>query len=92
MAQAVDLLVDGGILLNIGIRVGNISLRLIIIVIRNKVFHRIFREKLPEFAAKLSSQGLIVSQHQGGTVHLFDDGGHGEGLAGAGDTQQGLFS
>ena len=92
MAEPVDFLVHRGILLNIGVRVGNVCLRLIVIVIGNEVFHRIVGKKLPEFAAKLSSQGLIVSQHQGGTVHLFDDGGHGEGLAGAGDTQQGLFS
>ena len=87
VAQAVDLLVDGGILLDIGIRVGNIGLRLIIIVIRNKVFHRIFREKLPKFAAKLSSQRFVVRQNQGGAVQFFDDRGHGKGLTGAGDTQ-----
>ena len=92
VAEPVDFLVHRGILLNIGVRVGNVCLRLIVIVVGNEVFHRIVGEKLPEFAAKLSRQGLIVSQHQGGTVHLFDDGGHGEGLAGAGDTQQGLFS
>ena len=91
MAQPVDLLVDGGVLLNIGVRVGDIGLGLVVVVVGNEVFHRVIREKLPEFAAKLGCQGLVVGQHQGWPVQLLDDGSHGEGLAGAGDAQQGLL-
>ena len=91
VAQPVDLLIHRGILLDVGIRVGNIGLRLIVIVIGNEIFHRVFRKKLPELAAKLGCQGLVVRQHQGGSVHLLNDGGHGEGLAGAGNAQKGLL-
>ncbi len=91
VAQPVNLLVHRGILLDIGIRVGDIGLRLVVIVVGNEIFHRVFREKLPELAAKLGSQGLIVRQHQSRPVHLLDDGGHGEGLAGAGNTKKGLL-
>ena len=91
MAQTVDLLIDGGILLNVGICVSDIRLWLIVIVIGDEVFYRIIREKLPEFRAKLGSQGLIVGQHQRGLIHLLDDRSHGEGLAGTGDTQKHLL-
>ena len=32
-----------------------------------------------------------MRQHQCGTIHLFDDGRHGEGFSGAGYSQQGLL-
>ena len=70
---------------------GDIGLRLVVIVVGNEVFHGVFREKLPKFAAKLGCQRLVVGQHQGGPVQLFNHRGHGEGLAGAGDAQQGLL-
>ena len=91
MAQPVDLLVDGGVLFDIGVRMGDIGLRLIIIVVRNEVFHRVVGEKLPELTAKLSRQGLVVGQYQRGTIQFFDDGGHGKGLAGTGNAQKRLL-
>ena len=91
MAQALDFIVDGGVLLDIGIRMGNIGLRLVVIIIRDEVFHGIFREKLLELAAELGSQGLVVGQDQGGTIEPGDDICHGEGLARAGNTQQHLL-
>ena len=45
MAQFINLVVNGRIFFNISIRLGNIGFRLIIIVIRNKIFHRVVREK-----------------------------------------------
>ena len=40
---------------------------------------------------QLGGQGLVVGQHKGGPLDLFDDLGHGEGLARAGDAQQRLL-
>ena len=45
-AQLIDLIIDCRILFNISVRLWHISLRLIVIIIRNKVFYRIFREEL----------------------------------------------
>ena len=39
----------------------------------------------------MGRQSLVVSQHQRRTVVAGDDIGHGEGLAGAGDTQKCLL-
>ena len=90
VAQALDLVIDGGVLFNIRVRVGDVCLRLIVIIVGNEVFHRVFREKLPEFRTKLGGERFVVRQHQRRTVQLLDHGSHGEGLAGAGDAQQNL--
>ena len=39
---------------------------------------------------ELGGQGLVVRQDERGALHLGDDPGHGEGLAGAGDAEQDL--
>ena len=70
---------------------GDISLRLVVIVIGNKILHRIVGEKFPELRAKLGRQGLIVGQNQSGPVHLLNNRCHREGLTGTGHTQQGLL-
>ena len=92
MTQAVDLLIDRSILFNIGIRMGDIGFRLIIIVIRNEILHRVIRKEFPKLRAELGSQRFIMSQHQCGTVQLFNDRSHSKGFTGAGNTQKGLLS
>ena len=89
--QPVDLLVDGGILLDEGVRVGDIGLRLIVVVVGDEVLHRVVGEELPELLAQLGRQGLVVGQHQGGPLDGLDDLGHGVGLARAGDAQEDLL-
>ena len=79
--QPVDLLVCRGVLLNIGIGVGNIGLRLIIVVIAYKILHRVFRKELLEFAAQLCRQCFIVRQDKRWAVHPGDNIRHREGLA-----------
>ena len=91
MAQALDLVVDGAVLFNIGVGVGDIRLRLVIVIIGHEVFHRVFGEKLLELRAQLGSQRLVVGQHQRGAVDPLDDRGHGKGLAAAGHAQQRLL-
>ena len=90
-AQAVDLLVGGGVLLDIGVGMGDVGLGLIVVVIADEILHGVVGEKLPELLAQLGRQRLIVGQHQRGALHLFDDLGHGVGLAGTGDAQQHLL-
>ena len=79
--QAVNFLVGGGILLDIGVRMGNIGLRLIVIVVGDKILHRVVGEKLAELLTELSSQRLIVGQHQRGPLDGLNNLGHGVGLA-----------
>ena len=91
MAQLVDLIVDRGILFDIGIGRRYIRLRLIIVVIGDKILHRVFRKKFPEFRAQLCGERLVVREHQGRPVDLGDDVGHRKGFPRACNAQQGLF-
>ena len=70
---------------------GNIGLRLVVIVVGHEILHGVLREKLLELGAELGRQGLVVGQNQGGPVGLLNDIGHGEGLAGTGDAQHDLL-
>ena len=70
---------------------GNIGLRLIIIIIGDKVFHRILREELLEFAAELCRKCFIVGKHQRRAVERSDDIGHRERLPRAGNPPKHLF-
>ena len=72
MAQLINLIVNRSILLDISIRLRNIRLRLIIIVIRNKIFHRILREERLQLTRQLCSQRLIMRNHQSRLAHLID--------------------
>ena len=91
MAELVDLIIDRRVLLDIGIGTGDIRLRLVIIIIRDKILDRVLREKLLELGTELSSQRLVVGKYQRRLVDLRDDIGHCKGLTGTGNTQQGLF-
>ena len=91
MAQAVDLIIDGGILLNIGVGRGDIRLRLVVIVVRYEIFYRILWKKFAQLGAELCGQRFIVREHQRRTLGLLDDVRHGERLARAGNAHQRLL-
>ena len=81
MSQLVDIVVDGRILFDVGVRGGHIGFRLIVIVIADEVFHGIAWKERAEFAVQLGGKGLVGGQHQRRTVAAGDEVGHGEGLA-----------
>lgn len=90
VAQLVDLVVDGGVLLNIRVSRWNVGLRLVVIIIGNEIFNGVFGKEFLELRAELGGQRLVVGQHKGRPVDARDDVGHGEGLARTGDAQQRL--
>ena len=69
----------------------DIGLRLVVIVIADKVFHSVFREKIPEFAVELCCECFVVGQHQGRAVQAGDHICHRKGLAGACHPQKNLL-
>ena len=87
-AQAVDLLVGGGVLFDIGVRLGHVCLRLVVVVVGDEILHGVVGEELAELLAQLRRQRLVMRQH--GAVHTLDDLRHGVGLAGAGDALEHL--
>ena len=92
MAQFFNFIIDGGVLGNVGVRAGNVSLWLVIIIVADKIFHRIFREKLLKFAVKLSGQSFVVGDYQSRPLGAGNYIGHGKGFAAAGYAQQCLVS
>ncbi len=91
-AHLLDVVVDGGVLLDEGVRGGNVGLRLIIIVVGDEVLYRVVREELPELPVELGRQRLVGRHDQGRPLHLGDYVGHGKRLARAGDAQERLAS
>ena len=87
VAHAVDLVVDGGVLFDEGVRGRDVRLGLVVVVIADEVAHGVFGEKLAEFPGQLRRQRLVVGDDQRRAAEVFDDVGHGEGLARAGDAQ-----
>ena len=85
-----DMLVDGGVLFDKGVRRGHVGLRLIIIVVRHEVLDRIVGEKLPELAVELRGQGFVMRHHDGRPLQALNHMGHGEGLARTGHAEQRL--
>ena len=92
VAQAVDLVVDGRVLLDVEVLRRDVGLGLVVVVVADEVLDRVVRQELAELVAELGGQRLVVGDDQRGLLHPLDDVGHGEGLAGAGDAEQRLVA
>ena len=92
VAQAVDLIVDRGVLLDVEVLRWDIGLGLVVVVVGNEVLDRVVGEELAELVAELRRQRLVVGDHQRGPLHLGDSRRHREGLAGPGGAEQRLES
>ena len=85
-----SMLVDRGILLDVGVRRRHVGFRLVVIVIGNEILHRVVGKNA--FISPYSCAARSCwRQHQRRTLHGGDDVGDGEGLAAAGDAEQGLM-
>ena len=91
MPHAVDLLVDRGFLLDVGIRARHIGFGLVVVVIGDEILDRVLREETFHLAVKLRRQRLVGGEDQRRALGRRDHMRHGEGLARAGDAQQHLF-
>ena len=89
--QPVDLLIDRGVFLDVDVALRNVGFGLVVVVIADEVMDGVVWEEILELAVELRRQRLVVRQHQRGLPLLLDDVGHGERLAGAGDSHQHLL-
>ena len=80
-SELFDFLVDGEVLLDVGVGRGNVRLGLVVIVVADEVLHEVVGEEFLEFAVELSGEGLVVAQDQGGPSSLCDDIGHRKSLS-----------
>ena len=90
MTQLIDFVVDGSILFNISVGLGNIGLRLVVIVIGNEIFHRVIREEGLQLAGQLRRERFVVGDDQSRLTHLVDNLGNSVGFARTGSAQQHL--
>ena len=85
-----DVLVDRRIFLDVRVGRRHVSLGLVVVVVADEILHRVVWKKFLELAIKLPGQGFVGRHDQRWPLHLGNDIGDGEGLARAGDAQQGL--
>ena len=86
-----DVLVDRGVLLDVGVGGGDVGFRLVVVVIGDEIFHRVVREKFLHLAVQLRRQSLVRGQHQRRTLHGGDNVSDGKGFARPRNSQQGLM-
>ena len=92
VAHAVDLLVDVGFLLDIGVGARDVGLRLVIVVVGDEILDRVVGKEAPELAVELRGERLVGREDQRRALGRLDHLGHGEGLARAGDAEQHLVA
>ena len=80
MTELVNLVIDRAIFFDVGIARWHIGFWLVVIVVRDEILDRIFREKFLELPIKLPSKCLIMSNDQGRFIDLGNDLAHGIGL------------
>jgi hypothetical protein len=89
VAEAVDLLVDRRVLLDVEVLGRDVRLGLVVVVIRDEVLDRVVREERPELVAELRRERLVVRQDERRLLQALDDPGHRHRLAGARGAQEG---
>ena len=85
-----DVVVDRRVFLDKGIGGGHVGFRLVVVVVRDEVFHRIVREERLELAVQLRGQGFVRRQHQRRSIDMGDHVGNAERLARTCYPEQGL--
>ncbi len=89
-AHLLDVLVDRGVLLDVGVRGRHVGFRLVVVVVRDEVLDGIAREVLLELAVELGRQRLVVREHERRALDGLDHVRDGKRLAGTGDAEQRL--
>ncbi len=92
MAHAVDLLVDGGFLLDVGVGARDVRLRLVVVVVGDEILDRVVREERLELAVELGGERLVGREDERRALRRLDDLGRRVGLARAGDAEQHLVA
>ena len=92
MTELLDLLVDGGVLLDIGVGLRDVGLGLVVVVVRDEIDDGVVRKELAHLGGDLRGQGLVRLHDERRAVQGLDRLCHGEGLARARDAHEGLVA
>ena len=88
VAQPVDLVVDGRVLLDVGVRRRDVRLGLVVVVVAHEELDRVVREHLAELRGQLRRQGLVGGHDERRTSEALDHRPHRRGLPGAGRAEE----
>ena len=88
VTQLINLVVDGSILLDVGVRLGNVGFGLVVVVVADEVADVIVGKERLELTRQLRREGLVVCDDERWTLHALDDLCHRIGLARARRTEQ----
>ena len=92
VAQPVDLVVDGRVLLYIGVRRGQVGLGLVVVVVRHEELDAVLGEEITQLRGQLGGQRLVRLDDQRRPLDLLDHPGDRRRLPGAGDALQRLVA
>jgi hypothetical protein len=67
--EPLDLLVERGVLLDVGVRLRDVGLGLVVVVVRDEVLDGVLREEVPQLVRELGRQRLVRLHHQDGPLH-----------------------
>ncbi len=90
--QPVDLVVDGRVLLYIGVGGRQVSLGLVVVVVGDEELDPVLGEQVPQLGGELGGQRLVRFDDEGGSLDLLDHPGDRGRLARSGDALQGLVA
>jgi hypothetical protein len=86
--QPLDLGVDRGILLDVGVGLRDVRLGLVVVVVADEVLDGVVRQHLAQLVGQLRRQGLVRRHDQGGPLEPFDQPRGRGRLARAGRAQE----
>src|SRR5439155_9690921 len=90
--QPRNVVVPRGVLLDVEVGLGDVRLRLVIVVVGDEVLDGAVREELPELVAELGRERLVVGDYERRPADLLDRPRHRRRLAGAGRADQRLVA
>ena len=86
--QPLDLVVDRGVLLDVGVGLRDVRLWLVVVVVGDEVLHRVVRHHLAQLVGELGGERLVRHHDEHGALQLLGHPGDGGRLAGAGRAEQ----
>jgi hypothetical protein len=88
VSQPLDIGVDRGVLLDVGVGLRDVRLGLVVVVVGDEVLDRVVRQQFSQFVGELGSQRLVRCHDQGRSLQALDQPGRARRLPGPGRPEE----